>query len=233
MPKLDQRLIAVTRRIGSGVHADIGSDHGLLLASLLGSGRIDYGIAIENKQQPWENSKATLAGLAAEARFGDGLDVLKGGEADSLSICGMGAENMIAILRRHPDRIPNTLVLQPNSRAELVRQWAWDAGFWLVAEEVVRTTGKYAVLSFERAPAEGEQCDPAYTDIDRDCGFAFGPLMLKENSPAFVSDLREEEIWWSRFRKLQPQAEHRLKLIQKVLTLSQYRSDDLYHEIHE
>jgi len=193
MPKLDQRLIAVTRRIGSGVHADIGSDHGLLLASLLGSGRIDYGIAIEN----------------------------------------MGAENMIAILRRHPDRIPNTLVLQPNSRAELVRQWAWDAGFWLVAEEVVRTTGKYAVLSFERAPAEGEQCDPAYTDIDRDCGFAFGPLMLKENSPAFVSDLLEEEIWWSRFRKLQPQAEHRLKLIQKVLTLSQYRSNDFYHEIHE
>jgi len=153
MPKLDQRLIAVTRQIRSGVHADIGSDHGLLLASLLGSGRIDYGIAIENKQQPWENSKTTLAELAAEVRLGDGLDVLEKDEADSLSICGMGAENMVAILDRYPERIPAKVVLQPNSRSELVREWAWQAGFWLVAEQVVRTTGKYAVLSFERAPS--------------------------------------------------------------------------------
>ena len=120
MPKLDQRLIAVTRRIRSGTHADIGSDHGLLLASLLASGRINSGIAIENKRQPWENSTATLAGLAAEARLGDGLEVLKSGEADSLSICGMGAENMIAILERYPDRVPNTVVLQPNSRLSLI-----------------------------------------------------------------------------------------------------------------
>ena len=111
MPKLDQRLIAVTRRIRSRVHAYIGSDHGLLLASLLGSGRIHYGIAIENKQQPYENSSATLSELAAEVRLGDGLDVLKTGEADSLSICGMGAENMIGILKRHPDRVPHTVCL--------------------------------------------------------------------------------------------------------------------------
>ena len=233
MPKLDQRLIAVTRQIRSGVHADIGSDHGLLLASLLGSGRIDYGIAIENKQQPWENSRTTLTGLAAEARFGDGLEALNVGEADSLSICGMGAENMIAILERYPDRIPAKLVLQPNSRAELVRQWAWDSRFWLVAEQVVRTTGKYSILSFERAPLEGELGDPAYADIDRDCGFAFGPLMLKEVNPALVADLREEELWWSQFSKLQRQAEHRLKLIQKVLPRLENRSDDLYREIHE
>jgi tRNA (adenine22-N1)-methyltransferase len=220
MPKLDQRLIAVTRRIRSEVHADIGSDHGLLLASLLGSGRINYGIAIENKQQPWENSKRTLAGMAAEGRFGDGLEVLQCGEADSLSICGMGAENMIAILKRYPDRIPTKLVLQPNSRAELVRRWAWDAGFWLVAEQVVRTTGKYTVLSFERAQAEGEQRDPAYDKIDLDCGFAFGPLLLSEGSSELASDLLEEERWWSQFSDLQPRAQRRLMLIRKVAALA-------------
>ena len=217
MPKLDQRLIAVTRRIRSRVHADIGSDHGLLLASLLGSGRIDYGIAIENKQQPWENSKKTLARLTAEVRLGDGLDVLERDEADSLSICGMGAENMVAILDRYPDRIPANVVLQPNSRAELIRNWAWQAGFWLVAEQIVRTTGKYAVLSFERAPSGTERDDPAYDKVDRACGFAFGPLLLKEGCAEFISDILEERTYWSQFSQLTPKRQRRLALINSAV----------------
>jgi len=216
MPKLDQRLIAVTRRIRSGVHADIGSDHGLLLASLLGSGRINYGIAIENKEQPFQNSKKTLAGLAAEVRLGDGMEVLTFDEADSLSICGMGAENMIGILERYPDRVPHAVVLQPNSRAHLVRQWAWKSGFWLVAEQVVRTTGRYAVLSFERAPVDADHADPAYDGVNQACGFAFGPLLLKENSPELLAELQEEEQWWTQFSELKPEARRRLDLIRRV-----------------
>lgn len=217
MPKLDQRLIAVTRRIRCGVHADIGSDHGLLLASLLASGRIDYGIAIENKHQPWENSKSTLSGLAAEVRLGDGLEVLKSGEADSLSICGMGAENMLSILERYPDRIPAKVVLQPNSRAELVREWAWHAGFWLAAEQVVRTTGKYAVLSFERALAGATDSDPAYDGVDLACGFGFGPLLLKQACADFITDLVEEKDYWDQFSRLTPKRQKRLTLVNSAL----------------
>ena len=217
MPKLDQRLIAVTRQIRSRVHADIGSDHGLLLASLLASGRIDFGIAIENKHQPWRNSKTTLAGLAAEVRLGDGLDVLQCGEADSLSICGMGAENMLSILERHPDRIPTKVVLQPNSRAELIREWAWEAGFWLVAEEIVRTTGKYAILAFERTATGVNHADPAYDGIDLPCGFGFGPLLLKEGAAEIIADLVEEKNYWRQFSKLNPKRQKRLSLVLRAL----------------
>ncbi len=217
MPKLDQRLIAVTHRIRSGVHADIGSDHGLLLASLLGSGRIDYGIAIDNKQQPFENSRKTLAGLAAEVRLGDGLAALNTGEADSLSICGMGAENMRSILQRYPDRVPAEVVLQPNSRAELIRQWAWSAGFWLVDEQVVRTTGKYAVLSFRRSPVGSSQDDPAYDDVDRACGFEFGPWLVKARDADLLADLLEEKSYWSQFGQLTTRGQQRLALISATI----------------
>ncbi len=217
MPKLDRRLIAVTRQIRSRVHADIGSDHGLLLASLLASGRIDFGIAIENKHQPWRNSKTTLSKVAADVRLGDGLDVLKCGEAESLSICGMGAENMLSILERHPDRIPAKVVLQPNSRSELIREWAWDAGFWLVAEEAVRTTRKYAILAFERTAAGVPHADPAYDGVDLACGFGFGPLLLKEGSADFISDLVEEKKYWGQFGKLTPKRQNRLTLILRAL----------------
>ena len=117
-------------------HADIGSDHANLLVALLRSGRVAKGIAIENKQQPLFHSEAALLGLNAEARLADGLDGLVEGEADSLSICGMGAESIVSILSSHPKRIPELIVLQPNRRADLIRRWGIDSGFHLVDEQI-------------------------------------------------------------------------------------------------
>ena len=75
MPRLDERLKTVARQIRSDTHVDVGSDHGHLLLALLKAGRIRKGIAIENKQLPFENSRKTLTGVNAEVRFGSGLDV--------------------------------------------------------------------------------------------------------------------------------------------------------------
>ncbi|MGB1707088.1 MAG: tRNA (adenine(22)-N(1))-methyltransferase TrmK, partial [Rubripirellula sp.] len=98
MPHLDERLKKVAQQIRVTTHVDIGSDHANLLVALLRSGRVKKGIAIENKQQPLLHSQQALVGLDAEVRFADGLDGLLAGEADSLSICGMGAENIVSIL---------------------------------------------------------------------------------------------------------------------------------------
>lgn len=221
MPKLDQRLIAVTRRIRSRVHADVGSDHGLLLKSLLASGRISRGIAIENKQQPFRNSSITLAGMSAEVRLGDGLQPLAEGEVDSLSICGMGAENIVEILERFPDRIPDAIVLQPNSKAERIRRWAWEQNFWLLDEQVVRTTGDYAILSFGRPALPGggtkDTHDPAYDGVDLELGIALGPLLLKRSSPEFVNSLKEEAAWWHQFPQLGERGTQRLEVLRRVL----------------
>ncbi len=147
MSKLDVRLIAVTQQIRSKTHADIGSDHGGLLVSLLNSGRIEYGIAIENNRQPFQNSIRALTGLAAEVRFGDGLRAIQPGEADSLSICGLGAKSMLRILTVHPLRIPTHVVLQINHDPEIIRQWALDNGYHLVDEQIAWGRRPYAILS--------------------------------------------------------------------------------------
>ena len=89
MPRLDARLKSVAQQVCCRVHADIGSDHGHLLKALLAAGRIQRGIAIENKRQPFLNSQTTLQGVNADVRFADGIEGLKAGEADSLSICGI------------------------------------------------------------------------------------------------------------------------------------------------
>ena len=223
MPRLDVRLIAVTKQIRASSHVDIGSDHGGMLVSLLESGRINYGIAIENHRQPYQNSVNALAGLPADVRFGDGLAMLKTGEAESLSICGMGASTMRSILEAFPDRVPDRVVLQPNRKPKIIRAWALKAGFHMVDEQIVYGNWghcPYSILCFQRAQKSdaGELApDPAYQDIDLDAAIEFGPLVLKRNEPFFQRQLKEEEVYWSKFERLEPRRVQRLALIRAVL----------------
>jgi tRNA (adenine22-N1)-methyltransferase len=213
----DQRLQAAIKMIRSEVHADIGSDHGLMLFSMLKSGRIERGIAIENKRQPFENSVATLAGLNAEVRLGDGLAALQTGEADSLSICGMGGPKMRQLLQRFPDRLPKQVVVQPNERPELLREWGLNQGFYLVDEQlVVRRNCRFTILNFHQA--NGNDPDPAYADIDRTVGLEFGPWFLKRRESQFVEMLMEEEAYWNRFERLEPERQQRVELIRMALS---------------
>jgi tRNA (adenine22-N1)-methyltransferase len=216
VPKLDVRLIAVTQQIRSKTHVDIGSDHGGLLVSMLNSGRIEYGIAIENNRQPFQNSARALTGLPAEVRFGDGLHALQQGEADSLSICGLGAKSMRRILTAYPIRVPAHVVLQTNQEPEIIRRWALDNGYHLVDERIARGRWPYAILSFRRAD-DSRAIDPAYENVNRQAALLFGPLVLKRQDRLFESQLREEEFYWGRFDRLEPRRARRLKLIRELL----------------
>jgi len=218
--KLDERLRAVAKRIRSNTHADIGSDHGSLLVELLQTESIEHGIAVENKQRPFENSVQALTGMHADVRLGDGLAVLAKGEADSLSICGLGAESMRDILLAHPDRIPDTVVLQVFHKPEIIRRWALDAGFHLHDESSTNGRRSYTILSFTRA-SSALQDDPAYADVDPDSALLFGPLVLKEalkyGDPQLDLRLQSEEAWWRKFDSLSAERADRLKLVRKVM----------------
>ena len=214
MPRLDRRLKTVAKQIRSDVHADIGSDHGHLLVALLRSGRIRHGIAIENKRKPLQNSQHALVGLDAEARFGDGLAMIGKHEADSLSICGMGAQSMVNILGAHSDRVPEQIVLQPNRRPELIRRWAFQQGLHLVSETIAQGHLPYQIMSFKRGCGTD---DPAYQDVDHEAALLFGPLTLKQRDREFVRQLEAEFEYLSHFARLNPDSGHRLELIRHVI----------------
>ena len=170
--------------ISAVTHADIGSDHGGLLRLLLTSGSIRHGIAIENKLQPYHNSCRVLAGLDADVRFGNGLAVLMPGEAQSLSVCGMGAESIVKILRAFPDRLPDQLVLQPNRQPELIRRWALRQRYHLADEQIVKGHWPYTILSLRSSQ---ESDDPAYRGVERDVGLLLGCLL-------YTSDAADERV---------------------------------------
>ncbi len=214
MPKLDERLKAVAVQIRSRVHADIGSDHGHLLKALLTSGRIERGIAVEINQRPLENSRSTLTGLTADVRLADGLEGLSAGEADSLSICGMGGELMARILQTHPDRVPPDLVLQPNRRPDAVRRWALQAGFHLVDEQLVVGRLRYVVMRFR---LDRSSADPAYDLVDREAALLFGPLLIKRWEAGFQDILVEEYQYLMRLDQRTDDSAQRLSALSKLL----------------
>ena len=214
MPHLDERLKKVAQQIRVRTHADIGSDHANLLVALLRSGRVERGIAIENKQQPLFHSQSALSGLNAEARFADGLEGLLAGEADSLSICGMGAESIVSILERSPERIPDFVILQPNRLPDLIRRWGFASGFHLVDEQVAFGHWPYVILSYRKS---GQEADPAFQQIDHQADLLFGPWLLQRREPAFVALLREEQSYWQQFKQISEISLERRDAIERVL----------------
>lgn len=214
MQKLDARLNAISVQIRATTHVDVGSDHGRLLASLIHSGRIERGIAIENKQGPYRNSIAALKDLPVDVRLGDGLAPLCEGEADSLSICGMGGEAIVRIVEAFPQRVPPQVCVQPNRHPELVRRWALRSGFHIKDEQTVGERWRHVILTFAKCNA-GE--DPAYDGLDRDAALLFGPLIIKRKQPAFLESLERESQRMRSCEVLCEQSRQRQEAICKVL----------------
>jgi tRNA (adenine22-N1)-methyltransferase len=226
MPRLDDRLKLVAAQIERSIHADIGSDHGHLLAALLASGRIQRGIAVENKLQPYRNSTVTLAGLNAEVRLGDGVEVLQEKEVESLSICGMGGQSIVQILSKHPERLPDQMILQPNKAIELVRQWALNHGYRLIDEQSTFGSRRFEVLRLQRSSTTP---DPIYRQLenvglDASMGLIFGPWFLLRRDEDLQKRLKAEQTYLHSKPKLTAASRERMKAIEQVLSTDHFRS---------
>ena len=154
---LDARLRAAARLVRPGHKAaDIGCDHGKLSAALVRGGRCPSVIAADLRPGPLSVARANIqaAGCAdrVELRLGDGLEVLRPGEAQDIIIAGMGAETICEILEKAPwVRDPDLrLVLVPATKHSILRRWLCREGFALRQESLAQVSGRwYAVMVAE------------------------------------------------------------------------------------
>lgn len=133
--------------------ADIGTDHGYIPVSLLLEGRIGRAIASDIGVRPLDHARRTAEqyGVSGKIdfRLGDGLSVLAPGEAEVIVIAGMGGDTIAEILAAAPwSRAGPLLLLQPMSKAEVLRAWLPGNGCAVSAERLVQDKGVlYPILT--------------------------------------------------------------------------------------
>ncbi|MBR4544525.1 MAG: SAM-dependent methyltransferase [Oscillibacter sp.] len=126
--------------------ADIGTDHALLPVWLVLRGRVHGCIASDLRPEPLRRAKATakLWGVSGIVfRLCDGLSGIRPEEADTITIAGLGGENIAAILAKAPWTRDgkHVLLLQPMTRVETLRRYLSENGYAIRREALVQERG--------------------------------------------------------------------------------------------
>lgn len=219
------RAIAALVPEGCACLADIGTDHGYIPVSLLLEGRIGRAVAADIGAQPLDHARRTAAqygvGGQMDFRLGDGLSVLEPGEAEVIVIAGMGGDLITEILAAAPwSRAGPLLLLQPMSKAEVLRAWLPGNGYAVAAERLAQDKGVlYPILAVRGGAMEA---------VD-DAG-AWGGLLL-EGDPLwglYLSDrllrLRRAAAGLEKARD-PAMAEKREKLLGVIARLEQWKGE--------
>ncbi|OLQ54772.1 SAM-dependent methyltransferase [Bacillus licheniformis] len=174
--------------------ADIGSDHAYLPCYAVLNHKASGAIAGEITDGPFLSAMRQVekSGLSSQisVRQGDGLEVIKKGEADAITIAGMGGSLIAHILEAGKDKLTGKerLILQPNIHAVHIREWLYKEGYALIDEVILEEDGKcYEVLVAE----EGDR-DAAYAGISLAAGMLVGPFLAKEKNKVFLKKWTQE-----------------------------------------
>ena len=179
---LDDRLQALADFVPQGARAaDIGTDHGYLAVALILQEKANFVVAGDKNRGPYEAAKRTVHEYAISeeqisVRLGDGLEVVKPGEVDTVCIAGMGGILMNTILEASPEvtEALETLVLQPMNGAPELREWLYDHEWHIVDENLVIDDGRiYEIIKAEK----GSRKKPSGLDL------LVGPKLWKKKPP--------------------------------------------------
>jgi len=165
---LDRRLTAAADFVRPGaVFADIGTDHAYLPVFLAEKGVIKRAVAADINRGPIERAAANIAASGysdiIKTKQTDGLVGLDGEGLTDIAICGMGGELIAKIIER-AEFTRNTsvrLILQPMTKAEVLRDFLLDNGFSIIGEALAKEDKVYQIISAEYT---GEKT--TYTDAE-------------------------------------------------------------------
>lgn len=155
---LDARLAACAAFVRPGSRlADIGTDHGYLPIRLLLDGVVPSAIAADIRPGPLSSAKENALHYGVEqrmdCRLSDGLALVNEGEAEDITIAGMGGELILRILADAPWSCKEgmRLILQPMTMAPELRRGLLELGMEITEEVAVSAAGRvYSVLCVEK-----------------------------------------------------------------------------------
>ena len=197
-PRLTAAAELLERLPASVTVADIGCDHGRLSCGLLQRNPSWHCIAADVSAPSLEKAKqlAAFTGLSdrVEIRLGNGLSVLREGEADAVVLCGMGGELIVELLEAAPFPL-DTLqlaVFQPMRGVEELRAWLYQNQWHIADDRVIRDAGRLYQVFSARPPKQGELQQPWTEGFPKAC-FQLGYRAFKDRDAMFF-ELAEQQL---------------------------------------
>ena len=151
--QLSPRLLAMARHVKKGERiADIGSDHAYLPRYLVAGGISPHAVLTDARPGPLARAGASaeLEALPGcfDLRLGAGLEPLRNGEVETVVIAGMGGETIVGILAADPVKAGSfqKYILQPRTKAGVLRDWLAQSGWSVLADETAEERGRDCVV---------------------------------------------------------------------------------------
>ncbi|SHF34191.1 tRNA (adenine22-N1)-methyltransferase [Desulforamulus putei DSM 12395] len=172
---------------GGSIVADIGTDHGYLPVYLVLTGISPRAIAADIRRGPLEAARANVHRYRAvdkiDLRLGNGLQVLRPGEADTIVIAGMGGGTIRDILQASPEVAAGArrLILQPMADEKELRQFLLQHGWTIVDETLLLEDGRlYLAVAAERG----------HEEIKDQLMLEIGPRLWEKRHPLLTEHLQ-------------------------------------------
>lgn len=184
--QLSPRLKSIAHSIDHcNTVADIGSDHAYLPIYLIENQRSEKAIASDINQGPFDISKKRIHAYKMESKIeirkGNGLDVLKPQEAETIVIAGMGGLLIVEILEAGLEvaKNSNRLILQPMTEANELRKWLYSHSFEIVDEELVEDENIIYEIIWTAFSGQGLQIQQEYLHVGKKIIEKKHPLALR------------------------------------------------------
>ena len=204
MIKISKRLEAISSLvpINSNV-VDIGCDHGLLDIYLYQNKISNHIIASDINASALNNAKENIKKYHLEekiiSRLGNGLEnITKEDNIDTIIISGMGANTIVGILKKYPDKLTNikTIIVQSNTKLAFLRKEITKLNYYIEDELIIEDNKKiYLIIKFQKGKKN-------YTKKE----LYFGPILLKKNSKLFQTCQKKELEKLLILKKIIPQS---------------------------
>lgn len=187
MLNISKRLKALAEFVLPGsIIADIGTDHGYLPVYLILQGISPRAVAGDINAGPLEAARNNVTQYQVAdrvaLRLGNGLQVVKPGEVDTIIIAGMGGGTIRDILQAALAVATQAkrLILQPMADEQDLRQFLVTQGWRLVDEELLLEDNRlYSIIVAERG--QEEISDPLLLEI--------GPRLWEKKHPLLPEHL--------------------------------------------
>lgn len=179
--KISNRLLTIANLVPTNsIVADIGTDHGYIPAYLIKNKIAKKVIGTDISKGSLEKIIEYVKVLGFEdkidTRLGDGLEIIKPFEVDTVIIAGMGGLLIRDILKEHKDVTHSIInfILQPMIASKELREYLIDNNFEIVSEDLLKEDGKYYEIIYART---------GKTALKREIDYDISPILIKDKHP--------------------------------------------------